>query len=65
MRNEIEMAMGIFASSCTPANDLWTYVQKKRISNKVAEAVWAKRNPGETLMQGVQWENDFMHYNDI
>ena len=59
------IAKRILTASCTPANDLWTYVQKKRIPREVAEKVWAERHPGETLIQGVRWENDYMRDNDI
>ena len=65
MNEQNEIIRTIFASSCTPANDLWTYVQKKRITKKAAEAAWSNRHPGETLEQGVRWENDYMRDNDI
>ena len=59
------IAKRILVASCTPANDLWNYVQQKRITKAIAESVWTERHPGETLEQGVRWENDFMHDNDI
>ena len=59
------IAKRIVSASCTPANDLWNYVQSNRIAKAIAESVWSERNQGETLEQGVRWENEFVHYNDI